>query len=386
MSSVSIPALLIEDHPGDARLIREMLKDVPSVAVDLTWAERLGAGLRLLEERVFEIVLVDLSLPDGEGLESFAAVYARVPQVPIIVLTGLDDQEVAMQAVRLGAQDYLVKGQVTGALLVRAMRYAIERKRAERALRESEERTRYLEELDRLKAQFIANSSHELRTPLNAIIGFSGLMLKGMDGPLNEMQRHDLETIHNSGKHLLSLINDLLDVSQLWAGKIELEVTPVDLRDVVRDALDMVSSMVEGKPVTLQHTIAANVPVVRADQTRVRQILINLLTNAVKYTEHGQVTLSLALVGDEVVTSVTDTGIGIAPDDLGLLFEEFSRVDNSTTRQVDGLGLGLSICRRLVELHGGRIWAESEEGVGSQFHFSLPVDGPGPDGDGEGVS
>jgi signal transduction histidine kinase len=140
----------------------------------------------------------------------------------------------------------------------------------------------------------------------------------------------------------------------------------------------MVSSMVEEKPVTLHHAIEPRLPPIRADETRVRQIVINLLTNAVKYTEQGEVTIALTLADDAVVTTVTDTGIGIAPQDLALIFEEFSRVDNSTTRRVDGLGLGLSICRRLVELHGGRIWVESEAGVGSRFHFSLPLAGPPP--------
>jgi PAS domain S-box-containing protein len=238
-----------------------------------------------------------------------------------------------------------------------------------------EEAAKRLQEMDRLKSQFIANMSHELRTPLNAIIGFSGVMLKGIDGPLTDPQREDMETIFRGGKHLLGLINSVLDISQIWAGKMHLKLGDVDLPELVKDAVSITTALIEDRSIELVQMLEPDLPVIRADKTRVRQVLLNLLTNAVRYTEQGRVAVSVSRDDGYVVVSVADTGIGIPLEYRETIFEEFGRVDASTTRKVDGLGLGLSISRRLVELHGGRIWLESEVGIGSVFHFSLPVDG-----------
>jgi len=242
--------------------------------------------------------------------------------------------------------------------------------------RRLEEAADKLREMDRLKSQFIANMSHELRTPLNAIIGFSSVMLKEIDGPLSDMQREDLEAINKSGKHLLSLITDILDISQIWAGKMELALGEVDLPKMIADAIAIAAPLIGDKPIKLTQTLDPDLPVIRADEKRARQILVNLLTNAIKYTERGQVTVSASHDDGRVVISVSDTGIGIPPEHQETIFEEFSRVDSSSTRKVDGLGLGLSISRRLVGLHGGQIWVKSEPGAGSTFYFTLPVDGP----------
>jgi len=244
--------------------------------------------------------------------------------------------------------------------------------------RQLEEATEQLRKLDRLKSQFIANMSHELRTPLNHIIGFSGMMLKEMSGPLTDMQRQDLEAIQKGGKHLQRLITNILDISQIWAGKIELTLSNVDLPEMIEDAMSAAAPLIEDKPIELEQALAPDVPVIRADKMRARQVLLNLLTNAIQYTERGQVTVSASRDGDCVVIGVADTGIGISPEYIETIFDEFSRVDNSSTRKVDGLGLGLSISRQLVELHGGQIWVESEVGVGSTFYFSLPLNGGHP--------
>jgi PAS domain S-box-containing protein len=242
--------------------------------------------------------------------------------------------------------------------------------------RQLEEAAERLKEMDRLKSQFIASMSHELHTPLNAIIGFSGVLLKGIDGPLTDAQRQDLETILKSGKHLLALIKDVLDVSQIWAGKMELALSDVDLAEMIEDAVASTIPLIGDKPIELMQALDPILPLVRADETRARQVLLNLLTNAVKYTEQGRVTVSAFRDDGHLVIGVADTGIGISPEHLEVIFEEFGRVDDSSTRKVDGLGLGLSISRRLVELHDGRIWVESEPGIGSTFYFSLPIAGP----------
>lgn len=239
--------------------------------------------------------------------------------------------------------------------------------------RQLEEAAEQLRELDRLKSQFITNMSHELRTPLNHIIGFSAMMLKEMGGPLTDMQRQDLETIQKGGKHLLSLITDILDISQIWAGKMGLTLGDVALPEIIEDTITTATARIGSKPIELKQSLAPDLPVIQADKTRVRQVLLNLVTNAIKYTERGQVTVSASRDDGFVTVSVSDTGIGIPPEYQETIFEEFGRVDSSSTRKVDGLGLGLSISRCLVELHGGQIGVESEVGAGSTFHFSLPL-------------
>lgn len=253
----------------------------------------------------------------------------------------------------------------------------------ERLLSELEEQSQQheqamkkLRELDQLKSQFIANMSHELRTPLNAIIGFSGLMLKEIEGPLTDAQRADLKSIFSSGKHLLGLINSILDISQIWADKMALTLSAVDLIEVIDEAMTIAGSRIGDKSIGLVRALPDELPSIWADSTRIRQVLVNLLINAVKYTPEGQVTVSALANKSNVTVSVSDTGIGIPPEHQRTIFEAFSRVDNSSTRSVDGLGLGLSISQQLIELHGGEIWVQSEPDVGSTFSFKLPIAGP----------
>jgi len=245
-----------------------------------------------------------------------------------------------------------------------------------RLYQEAMETAERLAEMDRLKTQFLANMSHELRTPLNTIIGFSRVILKGIDGPITEQQRVDLTSIYNNGQHLLGLINDILDISRIEAGKLELIFEPVDLRQIIDGVMSTAVALVRDKPIKLEQDVDPELPTVRADGTRVRQVILNLLANAAKFTEEGQITLRANANKEHVIISVHDTGIGISPEDQAILFQEFSQVDASATRRAGGAGLGLAISRHLVEMHSGRIWVESEPGVGSTFTFTLPVAGP----------
>jgi signal transduction histidine kinase len=235
-----------------------------------------------------------------------------------------------------------------------------------------------MREADRLKTQFLANMSHELRTPLNSIIGFSRVILKGIDGPITPQQEEDLKAIYNAGQHLLGLINDVLDLSKIEAGKVELAFSEVDLKDVLRGVMSTADGLVQGKAIELVTDIPDDLPTITADSIRVRQVLLNLVSNAVKFTERGQIGVSARRLDSgarpEILVAVFDTGPGIAPEDQRKLFEPFSQVDASPTRKTGGTGLGLSICRHLVELHGGRIWVESALGEGSTFAFTLPID------------
>ncbi len=235
-----------------------------------------------------------------------------------------------------------------------------------------------MRELDRIKSQFLANMSHELRTPLNSIIGFSRVILKGIDGPISELQQQDLNAIYNSGQHLLRLINDILDLSKIEAGKMELAFDDVNLAETITSVLPTISGLIKDKPIKLKHAIAEDLPIVRADPMRLRQVLINLLSNAAKFSEEGEIYVEAGIKAnsngqDEVLISVSDTGPGISSEDQAKLFQPFSQVDASLTRKTGGTGLGLSISRHLVELHGGRIGLHSTEGQGSTFYFTLPT-------------
>jgi PAS domain S-box-containing protein len=235
-----------------------------------------------------------------------------------------------------------------------------------------------MRETDRIKSQFLANMSHELRTPLNSIIGFSRVILKGIDGPINEPQQQDLSAIYNSGQHLLGLINDILDLSKIDAGKMELAFDEVNMGDTIHSVMSTAVGLVKDKQIRLQEQIEANLPAVRADSMRLRQVLLNLISNAAKFTDEGTIVVSAnlhtnSLGKQEVMVSVIDSGAGISPEDQEKLFKPFSQVDSSPTRKTGGTGLGLSISHRLVELHGGRIGVHSSVGKGSTFYFTVPV-------------
>jgi two-component system, NtrC family, sensor kinase len=242
------------------------------------------------------------------------------------------------------------------------------------ALAELDEKTRELELASKHKSDFLANMSHELRTPLNAIIGFSQVLREEMVGEVNEKQREYLGDILTSGNHLLSLINDVLDLSKVEAGQVELDVAPFSMQEALDSGVVMVRgrATTEGVDVTLQPT---DVGLVDGDERRVRQVIFNLLSNAVKFTPvGGSVDVSALRVNGEVRVSVADTGPGIASEDVERIFEEFQQTD-AGLEQREGTGLGLALSKRLVELHGGRLWVESEPGAGSTFVFSLPTGG-----------
>jgi signal transduction histidine kinase/DNA-binding response OmpR family regulator len=249
-----------------------------------------------------------------------------------------------------------------------------------RATLEAKEARTAAEQANQLKSEFLANMSHELRTPLNAIINFARILAAGMRGPVNEDQVDYLTRIRQSGDHLLGLINDVLDLSKIEAGRMELYKEPLVVADLIQSVMNSAAGLTKSKPIELLQEVEPNLPLVNADRTRVRQILLNLLSNAAKFTERGTITVSARRQHGELVISVADTGIGIAPEHQDTIFEEFRQVDSGSDRRYEGTGLGLAICRRFVGLHGGRIWLESTPGVGSVFTFSLPMNAPQPAG------
>lgn len=519
MQETLIQTLLVEDNPGDIHLLRQMLADTPFGRAILTCTERLQTALTLCQQQAFDIVLLDLSLPDSHGYATFERMRQQVPQTPIILLTGFDDNELALRAVRAGAQDYLIKGEINAQLLIRAMRYAMERKRTEEALREHhlryqalfenenigvfivdmdgrllnlnrqaavmldstveqllhtplsdyilpsehpiffqqmqtmlmgniipiheqtfvcqtgatvpvevnssvvrnaagailyiqsiardiskrkqaeaaldaeraqlaqrvEERTRELSianaELKRsarLKDEFLATISHELRTPLSVILTLSEALQDEIYGETEPRQRKALDRIVKSGRHLLELINDIIDVSKIESGKLTLEIGPVAVTTLCEDSLQMVQATAQAKQIQFVKTIQLTHDLIYADGRRLMQILLNLLNNAVKFTpDNGQIGLEVYEESAQEFISFTvwDTGIGIATEDLSKLFRPFVQLDSKLSRHYQGAGLGLALVYRLTKLHGGSVMVTSNPNGGSRFTIVLPHPG-----------
>jgi len=331
----------------------------------------------------------------GEGVLGRTAVTLEPVQVPDIAMPGAYEGRLRENLVESGIRAILAvpmvrEGRLIGCLAVTrnqpgafpvetidllrtfATQSALAIQNA-RLFREIEEKSRQLEVASQHKSEFLANMSHELRTPLNAIIGFSEVLTDRMFGELNEKQEEYLKDIYASGTHLLSLINDILDLSKIEAGRMELELTDFDLPTAIENALMLVRERAGRRSIALHTTIDSRLGQIQADERKVRQVVLNLLSNAIKFTpEGGRIDVGAVPKDGFVEVSVSDTGIGIAPEDQEKVFEEFRQV-GTAAKKIEGTGLGLTLCRKFVELHGGRIWVKSEVGVGSTFTFTIPV-------------
>jgi signal transduction histidine kinase len=376
-----IKVLLVEDNPGDARLAQEVLADAGSGRFEVVHAARLSDALELLADPGIHVVLLDLSLPDASGMETVDLIQAGHPYMPIVVLSGLDDDVVALEAVQRGAQDYLAKGEGSSEVMARSIRYAIERKREQRLLMEEKERA---ELATRARSEFLATMSHELRTPLNAIIGFSEAISEELLGPMEHpTYKQYVQDIHASGMHLLEIINDILDLANIDAGSATLHEESVDIGEVVRASMRMVEQRAADAGIAAIVRVGDDMPQLWADKRLIRQILVNLLSNSVKFTaKGGSVTVDAELVeGNALSLSVADTGIGIAKADIAKAMTPFGQVDGSLSRKYAGTGLGLPLAKRLVELHGGTLRLESKIDIGTKVTVCFPserllIDGP----------
>jgi signal transduction histidine kinase len=218
--------------------------------------------------------------------------------------------------------------------------------------------------------------NHELRTPLNAVINFTRIVMDRHAGPITDQQVQYLTFVHDSGQHLLGLINDILDLAKIEAGKMELRREPTNLEPIIQGVMSTAIGLTREKGLRLHHEMPPNLPRVNIDATRIRQVLLNLLSNAAKFTTQGEIVLKVERRDEQLIISVQDTGIGIAPEDIPKVFEEFRQIDGSLQRTETGTGLGMPISQRFIQLHGGDMWIESKVGVGTTVYFNLPIQEP----------
>jgi signal transduction histidine kinase len=386
-----VKLLLIEDNPGDARLIREALREVGGERFDLQHADRLATGLARLDEGGLHLVLLDLSLPDSHGLDTVARTHAQAPDVPIVVLTGLDDEALALKALETGAQDYLVKGDADGRALSRAIRYAIERQRAEAALAAKNEEikamTQQLWQAARLATmgELAASVAHELNNPLGTVSLRVESLLSQM--PLGDPGRRELEVVGQEVERMGTLVAHLLQFSRRGMP----QVSTVDVGAEIENTLELVHYHLRQRQITVQREFAPDARMVPADRQQLRQLFLNLFTNAADaMPEGGTLTIRvyvqkaesgrqkaedvLALPSADrrlpsVSIEVADTGTGIAPEDLPRIMEPFF----TTKPEGKGTGLGLAICRRIVQEHNGTFEISSAgPGQGTTVRLTLP--------------
>lgn len=365
--------LCFEDNPGDAVLLKSYLEEAYPGGFSCEHVERLALGMKLIKNQEFDIVILDLGLPDSKGIETFYKLQGMFPELAIIVVTGNTDSSIGVEAVQNGAQDYLIKGEITAKLLSRCIQYSIERKKANQQLKQAKEKA---EEADKLKTAFLANMSHDLRTPMNSIIGFSEL-LKDTNSDVEKLEY--VNTIIRNGEMLLALLNDIVDLSKIEAGQIKVQPRVVDLSEVMsniyanyKEKRDSTKGY-EKLDLELKISLGENA-IYNVDDARIYQIMGNLLDNALKFTKEGSIEFGCEKEGDKIRFNVKDTGVGIPEEKQEEIFTRFGQLKETLDDNPKGTGLGLAICKNLVHLLGGELKVKSEEGKGSVFYFDLELE------------
>ncbi len=376
-----IRILLVEDDLICAQVVQHELESSGRNKFQVQHVSTLAEAIECLSSDSFDTLILDMMLPDTSGIDTLRHVRAASPNVPIVILTASEDEEMALQVIREGAQDYLYKGDAGHKMLVRAVHYAIDRKRTELELQRVVEAA---EAANRAKSDFLANMSHEIRTPMTSIIGFTEFLYTEGDFNSAPPERIEaIETIRRNGLHLMDIINDILDMSKIEAGKVDVERINCSPREMAEDVAATMKYRADVKGLVLRVEYDGSIPeTIQTDPTRLRQILINLLTNAVKFTEQGEVSLVVRYLPagsnhespePAIQFVIRDTGIGMSQHQLDTVFHPFSQADSSTTRKFGGTGLGLAISHRLADLLGGNIQVESTVGEGSTFCVTIGV-------------
>lgn len=408
VETTHVPTILIVDDEKDIRdLLKTTIEKHRYSAVEAATGQEC---LKILAATTPDLILLDYKLPDISGMKVLQDIRKALPDVGIIFMTAYGDEDIAISAIAAQVDSYIRKPFLVEAMMstiaqtLERSRSKLERKRLIAQLRESnreimnnyallDHANRRLRELDQLKSEFLANIGHELRTPLNSIIGFTELVLQGYSGPLNQEQHRQLGMVLQSGNHLLKVLNDVIEISMLNAGQIVLKNEYVSIALLIQEVLHELRHNALQKHLRILVNIDKRLPDCYCSREKVRLILYNLLDNSIKFSSSGEIIISAfpasqlpksdwrkAYAGSEnipeeraLIVSIQDQGIGIHQKNFDILFDEFRQVDGSLTREYDGTGLGLAISKKLVELYGGKIWLESQIGVGTTFYFTIPL-------------
>lgn len=361
--------LLIEDDETDVLFITNYFSDL-FYKYDLMIARSLSEGMVLLDQNKYILILSSLTLNDAPTPRYILeAISEKSNQAALVLLTTVYNSHEAIKFIENGAQDYLVKGELTEGLVKRVIEYAIERRRNKIEL---EEMNKKLQSLSELKSEFVSMVSHELRSPLTYMNESIEILKDKSLGDINEKQHEALEMLKNGINRLLSIINDLLDISKIEAGKLEISLEEHDFSEVVHICVEQMKGPYQSKGVELIEILPKGSVTLNFDRGRIIQVFVNLLSNALKFTDKGKVEVGYTVNPECIECFVIDSGRGISASDVNSLFKQFEQFGSMKTGKEKGTGLGLNICKKLIELHGGQIRADSIEGKGSKFFFTIP--------------
>ncbi len=370
-----INVLIVEDDEDDYILTTALLTEINPERFTPEWVKRFEEATERIAGNHFDVCLLDYRLGSHDGIELLRHAREKGNNAPVILLTGQGDPEIDLEAMKAGAADYLVKGQINAANLERSIRYAIQQRQMEDeriSLVRAQEARKQAEAANKTKDEFLAMISHELRTPLNSLLGWVSI-LRGNKGD-EKLYERAIDAIERSARTQAKLVNDLLDITRIANGNLWLERQPVPIVSVIEACIDEAYPAANAKSISLNVDLDHSIGTVSGDQHRLKQVINNLLQNAVKFTpENGSVSVRMKRNGEEAEIRVSDTGRCISPEFLPFVFDRY-RQDTESADRRGGLGLGLAISRHIVEMHGGRISAESEgDGKGATFTIVLPL-------------
>jgi len=381
MKKQIIKVLLVDFNHANISKIKEFFSKIEDISYDIVWPQVGENILKKVEEEKFDIILLSYDIPGLNGLEILADLQYKELSGPVIMMADAEDKDFATQAMREGAYDYVIREKDFEEGLSVIMHNAMaafhalkEKERLQKEIAakkiELEAANKKLQQLDRIKSDFVSNVAHEFRTPLMIIKGNVDLVNKGGLGNVAPAQKEMLDGAISIVNRLSRLVNDLLDISKIESGKMELKKESVEINSIIEENLVIFDKIIKDKKYTLQKDLAKDLPKIDVDKDKVTQVFVNLLSNAIKYSpEAGTITVKTVNLEKEIMVEVSDTGEGVALNNLDKIFDKFTRV---TAEKKEGTGLGLPIAKDIVNLHKGRIWVKSELGKGSQFYFTLP--------------